>query len=76
MTRSIYSIPSVMDKIEYLDTEDEDDYSDIPNWDGMIDQWTDLAILVGKTWFPISQLRRTEDEEIYASNWILEQKGY
>lgn len=75
--RSIFSIPSVIEKIEVLEVEDEDMYSDIPNWDGRIEQWTELAVLIGKDWFPISQLRKDEDFDIiYASFWILEQKGY
>ena len=75
--RSIYSVPSLMLKIEVMEIEDEDIYSEIPDWDGQIEQWTDLAVLIGKEWFPISQLRKTEDDDaIYASLWILDRKGY
>ena len=77
MARSIYSVPSVMEKIEVMEIEDEDIYSEIPNWDGRIEQWTDLAVLIGKDWFPISQLKKSEDDDaIYASLWILDRKGY
>lgn len=77
MSRDIYTIPELMAQIEIIDSEDEDLYSDIPGFKGRIEQWTDKAILIKKNWFPISQLRKSEDcDEIYASLWILEQKGF
>jgi hypothetical protein len=77
MSRDIFTIPELMEQIEVLEVEDEDLYSDIPGFEGRIEQWTDKAILVKRNWFPISQLRKSEDNDaIYASLWILEQKGF
>jgi hypothetical protein len=63
-----------MEKIEIIDADD-DRYSEIPSWDGKIESWTDYAVLIGKNWFPISQMRKDEDDVIYFSNWILDKKG-
>jgi hypothetical protein len=77
MSRDIFTIPDLVEQIETLDPGDEDLYSDIPGFEGRIEKWTDKAILIKRVWFPISQLRKSEDgDEIFASLWILEQKGY
>jgi len=85
--REIYGISDLMMKIAVIQSFEESKYSDVPKWDGMIDSWTDNAALfhfarspqrpARMNWFPLSQLRRTEDGlSIYASSWILDKKGF
>lgn len=83
MLRDITHVQEVMAKIAVIQEHEESRYSDIPKWDGWIENYTDHAVLLkldrqsGRNdWFPYSQLRKTEDgKSIYASYWILEQKG-
>lgn len=84
--REIYRVPEVMFRISVIQSFEEDKYSDIPKWDGLIDSWTDAAILLhfdkvqrpaAMNWFPISHIRKTDDGlSIYASIWILNKKGF
>lgn len=79
MPRDIYGWPDAMDSIQVISDREEDSYSDIPGWDGLVSGMSTKAICLivkGKdVWFPFSQLRKAEDDlSIYASNWILEQK--
>lgn len=63
----------------------DDKYTSIPRWTGWIESWTVSAVLLSfegdrrpsrLNWFPISQLRRSEDgSTLYASYWILNKKG-
>jgi len=69
-----------IDLLEVITEREERKYSDIPGFDGDIEASTEKALCLvcnGKeVWFPHSQLRKAEDgQSIYASNWILEQKG-
>lgn len=85
MPRIIYSVPEVMAKIQIIQAFEESKFSDIPKWDGWIDNWTDLAALFNLNipaarrnlfWFPYSHLRKAaDDQSIYASFWILDKKG-
>ena len=86
MAREIYTNPQMMAKIQIISDSEENSYSDIPGWKGgyMAEARSGLAVLLyfpdrpgkdAEVWFPYSQLRKAEDDQsIYASNWILEQK--
>ena len=87
MAREIWTNPQLLDNIEHIKESEEDRYSDIPGWEGEYLASTPDAILLfmpngkGKNereiWFPIKHLRKAEDgQSIYASNWILTQKGF
>lgn len=85
--RDIFHTPEVMDMLKVITPFEEAKYSDIPSWDGWIENWTTSAVLLhlnmdpprvkqNQYWFPISQLRKAEDgQSIYATIWILEKKG-
>lgn len=83
--RDIYTVSDVMGQIPVMKSFEQDKFSDIPGWTGLILSWTEKAILLCFTdskrpsrdnWFPYSTLRKAEDDQsIYASNWILEKKG-
>lgn len=79
-----FHVPAIMEKIKIIRDNEESLYSDIPEWNEQIAGWTDAAMLLifpGRAtrrehWMPYSQLRKSEDGlSVYASNWILEQKG-
>lgn len=84
--RDIFTITELMFRIRVIQAYEEDKYSEVPKWDNLIDSWTDSAVLLHfdkinrparHNWFPTSQLRKTEDNfSIYASNWILDKKGF
>ncbi len=84
--REIYGVPKIMNAIKEIKSFEEDRYSEVPKWDGFVVNWTDGAVLLSFTqierparenWFPYSTLRKTEDGlTVYASNWILEKKGF
>jgi len=84
MGAEIHKRPELMEVIEIIQEHEEDKYSDIPTWTGWVETWTDSAVLLDlpgretrSNWFPLSQLRRTEDgKSLYASEWILRQKGW
>jgi SNF2-related domain len=79
--REIYGILDLMVHISVIQSFEEDKYSEIPKWDGMVNSWTGNAVLLHfakvdrpsrLNWFPYSQLRKTEDGlSVYASTWIL-----
>lgn len=86
MAPDVFTVPEVMRAIEPITDREENRYSDIPHWEGSVMSWTDKALCVRVTkrqpdgsydvWLPLSQLRKAGDEQsIYASDWILEQKG-
>lgn len=82
MAREIWSNAKLLDSIRVIQPSEEDRYSDIPGWEGEYMAATDGAILLympktsAEIWFPIGQLRIAEDRQsIYASLWILLQKG-
>jgi len=71
---------TALSHVDLITERDEHRYSDIPGFDGDIIDVRPKAlclILEGTpTWFPISQLRQAGDgQSLYASKWILEQKG-
>lgn len=78
--RSIFGWKNIMNDIKEISEREEDDYSDIPGFEGMVtmaptEKAVCLVIKGEGVWFPYSQLRKAEDgQSIYASNWILEQK--
>lgn len=78
---SLFDVKLILDAIGVISEREENSYSDIPGFTGQMIEWTDRGILLlmedgSQIWFPISQLRKADDEQsIYASNWILEQKG-
>lgn len=80
MPTDIFKNMIVMEALQVIKPSEENDYSDIPKWDGFLVRATEKALLLElkdgtEVWFPISHLRIAEDKQsIYASNWILEQK--
>lgn len=86
MAREVWSNKPLLESLTTILPSEEDKYSDIPGWEGGYMQDTSMAVLLympeGKgrgateVWFPKSHLRIAEDRQsIYASNWILHQKG-
>ena len=84
MAFDIFKTPHVMRAIATISEQEENRYSDIPGWEGMtgFDTAKGVFLVITKDartqeiFFPYSQMRKAEDEQsIYASNWILEQKG-
>lgn len=84
--RIIYSVDEVMQSIKVIQGFEERKFSDIPKWEGWIENWTENAVLLhfnveregrrSQFWFPYSQLRKAgDDQSIYASTWILDRKG-
>lgn len=83
--REIYSVSEAMARIRVISEVEEDFYSEIPRWEGMVLSWTGSAVLLKlphkdrtsrDNWFPYSTLRKAEDDHsVYASNWILRKKG-
>jgi len=78
--RDLYTNRDIMDAIPVITDREENKYTDIPGWEGEYTDYTEKAVLLRMPnttiWFPFSQLRKAEDgQSIYASNWILEQKG-
>lgn len=76
----IYRSPIVMGKIRVMLEIEEDLYSDIPRWNGTYIHSTESAVLMQigdkQVWLPFSQLRKTDDGlTIYATNWIIDEKG-
>ena len=70
----------VLAELKVITESEENKYSDIPDWDGTMISYTSAAALLQigerEVWFPLSQLRKADDEQsVYASIWILEQKG-
>lgn len=82
MAREIYTNHELMERIAVISAAEEDRYSDIPNWDGgyLAESRSGAAVLLyfrdgRQDWFPISQLRRTEDKlSLYASYWVLDKR--
>lgn len=84
--REIHTLSEVMFHIAVIQSFEEDKFSDVPKWDGMVVSWTAAAVLLHfdktkreprENWFPYSQLRKTDDGlSVYASNWILTKKGF
>lgn len=86
MARDIFTNKSLIERLQIISDSEENNYSDIPGWEGgyLAEARSGAAVLLwfphrkGKDqehWFPISQLRRAEDNQsIYASNWIIDQK--
>jgi hypothetical protein len=71
-------MPTLLDKLAVISDAEENRYSDIPKWEGLVAHQTDAAVLllVGgqELWFPLSHLRIAEDRQsLYASDWILKQ---
>jgi hypothetical protein len=85
MTRTIFEFPEVMRAIALIAETEEGKFSEVAGWDGSIRSHSDKAVLAyiepkgqkpEQIWLPLSQLRKTEDGySIYASDWILAQKG-
>jgi len=84
MSMEIHKTPELVKLIPVMQEFEEDKYSDIPKWTGWVENYTESAVLLDvpprpprMNWYPVSQLRRTEDgKSLYASNWILGKKGY
>lgn len=86
MAREVWTNARILNSLKTILPSEGDKYSDIPGWEGEYMSSTDAAILLyiparrgkpsAEIWFPMSQLRIAEDKQsIYASQWILEQKG-
>lgn len=81
-TTEIYTQPSIMARIaEFTNDQEADRYSEIPGWEGGMLSATNNAVLLQckdtTHWFPFSQLRKAEDGlSVYASMWILNEKGF
>lgn len=84
MAIELHKSEELMKMISVITSEEEDKYSDIPGWTDLIETWTSVAVLLAfegrrpsrHNWYPISQLRRTEDGlSLYASRWLLDKKG-
>ncbi len=81
MPRDIFTVPEIMAKLCVISDREESRYSDVPGWQGEVMSWTEAAVLFrfldnSEEWLPYSHLRKAEDgRSIYASLWILEQKG-
>jgi hypothetical protein len=87
MSRDIFTIPEVVEAIAVITEEEDGKYMEIPDWSGGVEAWTENAVLLSiearddetdrsPYWFPYSQLRKDISEtEIYASFWILNEKG-
>lgn len=83
--REIWSNKALLDSIKEIRPSEEDKYSDIPGWEGHYLAESPDAVLLyivrdkradSDVWFPKSQLRIAEDRQsLYASTWILDQKG-
>lgn len=71
----------IIRRISTISEFEEDRYSDIPKWSGQYVTTTQYALLLrlddGRdVWVPFTQLRKAEDENsLYASNWILNERG-
>lgn len=87
MARQIFTDKLLLDCIDTIKESEENKYSDIPGWEGEFLSTSSRAVLLymphGKgrggteVWFPFSHLRIAEDRQsIYASTWILTQKGF
>jgi hypothetical protein len=79
MTMDIFKTPELLDRIAVITDAEENRYTDIPKWDGLVETYTERGVKLLLTngtgiWFPLNQLRIAEDRQsLYASNWILEQ---
>lgn len=77
MATDIFLNKELLAKLDTIEDQDENLYSDVPGWEGQIDGHTNKAIQFihqdgTMQWFPISQLRIAGDaQSIYASNWFL-----
>lgn len=70
----------LLERLQVISDREEDRYSDIPGFGEDVVELRDTSVKLDlgdrKVWFPLSQLRKAEDDQsIYASKWILEQKG-
>lgn len=82
MARQIWTDKELLDSLAIIQPSEEDKYSDIPGWkDEEYISSSPKAVLLrihskGDIWFPLSHLRIAEDKQsIYASEWILKEKG-
>lgn len=78
----VWELTDFLDTLQVITASEENDYSDIPGWEGEFVVISSKAIKLyfPKTslsvWFPLSQLRIAEDKQsIYAPNWLLNNKG-
>ena len=86
MARQIWTNKELLNSIKVIQESEEDNYSEVPGWEGEYMATTPDAILlyipshrgrpVKEVWFPKSQLRLSEDRlSMYAANWLIEAKG-